>query len=59
MAFKVYSKKSIISRAGARLKRLFSKKKKKLITTRTSHVEKGLKKAGITKKQVSKLRDKY
>ncbi len=56
---KTYSDKSILKRAGSRLKRLFSRKKKKLKTARTSHVEKGLKKAGITKKQVSKLRDKY
>ncbi len=53
------SKSSLLKRAAKKLKSIFSKKKKKkLKTKRTTRIEQQLKKAGVSKKQISKLQGK-
>ena len=52
-------KKSLLEKTRERVKKLFSKKKKKkLKTKRTTQIEQQLKKAGVSKKQISKLQGK-
>ncbi len=51
--------KSLLQKTRERIKKLFAKKEYKPHTTaRTTSAEKRLKKAGISKKQIAKLRDK-